>query len=92
MAESPPAPGAERPSLRLLWAAMLDCAQLSDQTARDLYRLEPVSWQDGILVFRASTGDVAWRVRRLASMLCNALGLLAPVPLEGMVIMGPLEP
>ena len=25
-------------------------------------------------------------------MLCDALGPLAPVPLEGMVIMGPLEP
>jgi hypothetical protein len=71
---------------------MLDRAQLSDQTARDLYRLEPVSWQDGILVLQASAGDVAWRVRRLASMLCDALGPLAPVRLEGMVIMGPLEP
>ncbi len=68
---------------------MLDRVQLSDQTARDLYRLEPVSWQDRILVLRAPAGDVAWRVRRLASMLCDALGPLSPVPLKGMVIMGP---
>jgi hypothetical protein len=74
------------------WQATVDRAQLSDQLARDVRRLEPVSWEAGCLVLRASARDLARRVRRLTGVILAELGPLAPVPLVEIVIEGNPQP
>ena len=94
---SSPAPEPPRPStppassqrLLRLWQATIDGAALRDQLARDVARLDPISWQDGVVTLRAPAGDVARRCQRLAGVLGATLGSRAPVPLAAVVIVGP---
>jgi hypothetical protein len=61
---------------------MLDGVQLAVQLRRDLGRLDPVSWHDGVLTLKAPASDVLRRVQRMAPVVVYGLQPTAPVPLE----------
>ena len=70
------------PCLQQLWEATLDGAQLMVQLRRDLGRLDPISWHDGVLSLKAPASDVLRRVQRMAPVIVHDLQPTAPVPLR----------
>ena len=69
------------PCLQQLWEATLDGAQLMVQLRRDLGRLDPVFWHDGVLSLKAPASDVLRRVQ-MAPVIVHDLQSTAPVPLH----------
>ncbi len=67
--------------MQQLWEATLDGAQLMVQLRRDLGRLDPVFWHDGVLSLKAPASDVLRRVQ-MAPVIVHDLQSTAPVPLH----------